>query len=132
MFLEMLNQTVNFSSLGFFNKRMTRKNLNQIKKNYRKMHTESSKMLRFFRKTVTKDQTRSKISSISKLSKEELNANNEYKQFHYYEYQNIVDELYKFEKVEDGKWVKITTAQEEFNLPHPGGFCGKDANGQQQ
>lgn len=71
-------------------------------------------------------QTSTRISDISKIKKNRNSSDNEYLQYKYYDFDEIKDELFKLAKVENGNWVKITTAQEEFNLPNPGGYCGKN------
>lgn len=68
----------------------------------------------------------SRISDLSQLNKSARETAGKYTQFRYYKYQEIVSELEKLAKVEGGKWVKLTTAQKDFDLPSPGGYCGQN------
>ena len=45
--------------------------------------------------------------------------------YRYYDFHEIKKAIFKYAKVEKGKWVKVTTAQKEFGLPYPGGNCSK-------
>lgn len=118
-------------------------NINFFEKSSRTIRTKSQAQLKRYKSTLrnkiksyrtllkrlgrNKYQSTAKISS-TKLLKKRMHQNDsdKYLQFKYYDYEEIVEELNKLKNVENGKWVKITTAQEEFGLQSPGGFCGKN------
>ena len=84
-------------------------------------------------KTQTKTQKFQRTSSVSTIKKSYrllsriLETKSEtYNQYKYYEFSDVVANIYEAAKKDNGNWVKITTAQAEFNLPNPGGSCGKN------
>jgi hypothetical protein len=117
--------------INFFEKSSrTVRTYNQLKlKTYRNTLRSKIKNYRSLLKKFkrNKNQTESKISSVKVLKKRlHLDDSDKYIQFRYYDYEEIIEELNKLKAVENGKWVKIKTAQEEFGLPNPGGYCGKN------
>ena len=55
------------------------------------------------------------------------NFGEKFRQYEYLSYHKIIDELYEMKKI-NGTYIDITTAQQEFGLPSPGGECRRNIN----
>jgi hypothetical protein len=76
-------------------------------------------------KATRKTKFRHSVRHFSTVSDQFVKSQNDYIQYRYKNYQEIVDELYALAK-KYPDYLKVDTAQKLYNLPNPGGFC--DAN----
>jgi len=81
------------------------------------------------RKRINKEEKSNKANEERKI-REGYSKNNKpfFKSYIFNEYEDIKNKIYELEKVDNGKWLKVTTAQKEFGLPNPGGKCDKNKN----
>lgn len=91
------------------------KGLEQIKNKYLRTKYKVSNNAR---RSMLKSKTLTHSSDITKKSTKSL-----YIQYRYKRYQEIVDMLHSLSK-EFPDYLKIDTAQNRYNLPNPGGYCG--------
>lgn len=73
-------------------------------------------------KTSHKAQTSTHYSSLRRLENKYKASTQKYIQYRYKNYQEIVDQLMELAK-KYPDYLKVTTAQELYKLPNPGGYC---------
>lgn len=94
-----------------------------INKNYRKFRLINNVNTNFNHNKKKYRLNIKKTSSIKELNIKGID-NSTFKEYKYLQYDDVVEELYRLAKIDNGNWLKIKTAQEEFNLMNPGGKCG--------
>jgi hypothetical protein len=78
------------------------------------------------RKRITREEKKKEAKEEKKIIEGYSKKNKQsFKSFMYNEYEDIKNKIFELEKVDNGKWLKVTTAQAEFGLPNPGGKCDK-------
>jgi hypothetical protein len=70
----------------------------------------------------SKTQNSSHMSSLSKLKNKYKRSGQKYIQYRYKNYQEIVDQLMELAN-QYPDYLKVSTAQELYGLPNPGGYC---------
>jgi hypothetical protein len=87
-------------------------------------HVEMDRKMRTHSQSKSRSQTQSSthISSLGKMKNKYKRSTQKYIQYRYKNYQEIVDQLTDLAN-QYPDYLKVSTAQELYNLPNPGGYC---------
>jgi hypothetical protein len=89
--------------------------------------SKNTSKTKFFTKFHYQTKAKRTTSHVSNFGKELLQSSKQaeevYIQYRYLSYDDVVDELIRLAK-EYPDYLRVTTAQEEYKLPNPGGICG--------
>ena len=90
-------------------------------------HLKTSNSQMKLRHRITGEERQKEVMEEKKIKEGYSRENkNNFKSFVYNEYEDIKNKIFELEKVDNGKWLKVTTAQAVFGLPNPGGKCDKN------